>query len=39
VIERFTGRDGLTVIVLANRTDLDPEKLALEIAGLYPPGK
>jgi len=39
VIERFTGPDGLTVIVLANRTDLDPEKLALEIAGLYPQGK
>ena len=34
VIERFL--DGyLTVIVLANRTDLDPEKLALQVADLY----
>jgi CubicO group peptidase (beta-lactamase class C family) len=39
VVERFTGRDGLTAVILANRTDLDPEKLALQIAGLYPPGK
>jgi CubicO group peptidase (beta-lactamase class C family) len=29
VIERFT-REKLTIIVLCNRTDLDPEKLALE---------
>ena len=31
VIERFT-RDNLTIIVLANRTDLDPESLALKTA-------
>lgn len=30
VIERITEGDGLTVIILSNRTDLDPEKLALE---------
>ena len=29
VIERFT-REDLTIVVLCNRTDLDPEKLALE---------
>jgi len=29
VIERFT-REKLTIVVLSNRTDLDPEKLALE---------
>ena len=34
VIERFAGRDGLTVIILSNRTDLDPEQLALQIADL-----
>jgi len=39
VVERFTGPGGLTVIILANRSDLDPEKLALQIAGLYPAGK
>ena len=39
VIERFTEGDGLTVIVLCNRTDLDPEKLALQIARYYPPLK
>jgi CubicO group peptidase (beta-lactamase class C family) len=38
VIERFT-EGGLTVIILCNRTDLDPEKLALQIAGYYPPLK
>ena len=32
VIERFTLPHGLTIIVLSNRTDLDPEKLALEVA-------
>jgi CubicO group peptidase (beta-lactamase class C family) len=37
VIERFTEGDGLTVIILSNRTDLDPEKLALQVAGYYPP--
>jgi len=39
VIERFTEGDGLTVIILCNRTDLDPEKLALQITGYYPPLK
>jgi CubicO group peptidase (beta-lactamase class C family) len=34
VIERFTA-DNLTIIVLANCTDLDPESLALEAADLY----
>ena len=33
VIERFTN-DQLTVIILCNRTDLDPEKLALQAADL-----
>ncbi|HEV2387803.1 MAG TPA: serine hydrolase domain-containing protein [Candidatus Acidoferrales bacterium] len=33
-IERFPA-DGLTVIVLSNRTDLDPARLALQVAGLY----
>ena len=37
VIERFTEGDGLTVIILCNRTDLDPEKLALKVATYYPP--
>src|SRR6266404_3039911 len=39
VIERFTDGSGLTVIILCNRTDLDPEKLALQITGYYPPLK
>jgi len=39
VIERLTEGDGLTVIILCNRTDLDPEKLALQIASYYPPLK
>ena len=39
VIERFTEGAGLTVIILSNRTDLDPEKLALQIASYYPPLK
>jgi CubicO group peptidase (beta-lactamase class C family) len=34
VIERFTEGGGLTIIVLCNRTDLEPEKLALEVADL-----
>ncbi|MGC1413705.1 MAG: serine hydrolase domain-containing protein [Candidatus Acidiferrum sp.] len=34
VIERFND-DNLTVIILANRTDLDPEALALKTANLY----
>lgn len=38
VIERFI-EGGLTVIILCNRTDLDPEKLALQIASYYPPLK
>lgn len=33
-IERFTRAD-LTVIVLANRTDVDPAALALKVADLY----
>src|ERR1700682_3351076 len=34
VIERFTDGSGLTVIILCNRTDLEPEKLALQVADL-----
>jgi len=34
VIERFTEGQGLTVIILSNRTDLEPEKLALQVADL-----
>jgi CubicO group peptidase (beta-lactamase class C family) len=33
-IERFTA-DGLTVIVLANRSDVDAPALALKVAGFY----
>lgn len=33
-IQRFP-KDGLTVIVLANRTDVDPEAMALKVADLY----
>ena len=33
-IQRFT-KDGLTVIVLCNRTDLDPGALAIRVADLY----
>jgi CubicO group peptidase (beta-lactamase class C family) len=33
-IQRFP-EDNLTVIVLANRADIDPEKLALKVADLY----
>jgi hypothetical protein len=33
-IQRFPD-DNLTVIVLANRTDVDPEALALKVADLY----
>lgn len=39
VIERFPKSDDLTVIILCNRTDLDPEKLALQIAEYYLPLK
>src|SRR5260370_14378002 len=35
VIERFTDGSGLTVIILCNRTDLEPEKLALQVADLF----
>jgi CubicO group peptidase (beta-lactamase class C family) len=35
VIERFTEGDGLTVIVLCNRADLEPEKLALRVADIF----
>jgi len=34
VIERFGEGDGLTVIILCNRADLEPEKLALQVADL-----
>ena len=34
VIERFPD-DGLTVVILANRDDLDATALALEVAGPY----
>jgi len=34
VIERFPS-DGLTIIILANRTDLDPSALALKVADLF----
>jgi CubicO group peptidase (beta-lactamase class C family) len=34
VIERLTA-DHLTIIILSNRTDLDPETLAIETADLY----
>ncbi len=34
VIERFTDSSGLTVIILCNRTDLEPEKLAMQVADL-----
>jgi len=37
-IQRFPD-DNLTVIVLANRGDLDPEQLALRVADLYLPRK
>ena len=33
-IQRFPD-DGLTIIVLANRTDINPEALALRVANLY----
>lgn len=34
IIERFTA-DNLTIIILCNRTDLDPEALAVKTADLY----
>ena len=39
VIERFTEGDGLTIIILSNRTDLDPENLALKLSRDWPPLK
>jgi len=33
-IQRFP-QDKLTIIMLANRTDIDPDKLALQVANLY----
>jgi CubicO group peptidase (beta-lactamase class C family) len=39
VIERFAEGGGLTVIILCNRTDLDPKQLAEEVAKYYPPLK
>jgi CubicO group peptidase (beta-lactamase class C family) len=38
VIERFPD-DDLTVIILSNRTDWDREKLALQVADIFLPGK
>ena len=34
VIERFVA-NSLTIIILSNRTDLDPEKLSLQVADLF----
>jgi CubicO group peptidase (beta-lactamase class C family) len=34
VIERFGEGHGLTIIILCNRSDLEPEKLALQVADL-----
>jgi CubicO group peptidase (beta-lactamase class C family) len=39
VIERFTEGHRLTVIILSNRTDLEPEKLALQVADIFFPAK
>jgi CubicO group peptidase (beta-lactamase class C family) len=36
MIERFTA-DGLTIVILSNRTDLDPKSLAESIANMVPP--
>ncbi len=38
VIERFF-RENLTIIILSNRTDLDPEKLCLQVADIFLPMK
>jgi CubicO group peptidase (beta-lactamase class C family) len=38
VIERFLG-DHLTIIILSNRTDLDPEKLSLQVADMFLPAR
>jgi CubicO group peptidase (beta-lactamase class C family)/membrane protein YqaA with SNARE-associated domain len=37
-IQRFTA-DHLTIIVLSNRTDLDPAALSLKVANLFLPGQ
>jgi CubicO group peptidase (beta-lactamase class C family) len=37
-IQRFPN-DALTIIILANRTDVNPEELALKVADLYLPAK
>jgi len=34
VIERYSG-ENLTIIILSNRTDLDPEKLSLQVADIF----
>ncbi len=34
-IERFPEGDELSVIILSNRTDLDPEKLSLQVADVF----
>jgi hypothetical protein len=39
VIERFTQGNGFTVIILSNRTDLDPEKLSLQVADIISSSK
>ena len=39
VIERFTEGSGLTVIILCNRTDLEPDKLALQVSDIFFSGK
>lgn len=39
VIERFKAGDGLTLIILCNRTNLDPEKLSLQVADIISSSK
>ena len=34
VIDRFLG-DDFTIVILSNRTDLDPEKLSLQVADMF----
>src|SRR5437588_119953 len=38
VIERFLG-ENLTIVILCNRTDLDPERLSLQVADMLLPEK
>ncbi|HET7149792.1 MAG TPA: serine hydrolase, partial [Candidatus Acidoferrum sp.] len=38
VIERFR-KENLTIIILSNWTDLDPEKLSLQVADILLPAK